>query len=60
MVHTTGFEMKDARSLSSDVIAVSKVVVLGFGFLVVYFVFGLVVVLAAGFLAGMSILKQEK
>ena len=49
MVHTTGFEMKDARSLSSDVIAVSVVVVLGFGFLVVYFVFGLAVVLAAGF-----------
>lgn len=48
-MHTTGFEMKDARSLSSDVIAVFVVVVLGFGVLVVYFVFGLAVVLAAGF-----------
>lgn len=41
--------MKDARSLSSDVIAVSVVVVFGFGFLVVYFVFGLAVVLVADF-----------
>lgn len=48
-MHTTGFEMKDARLLSSDVRAVSVAVVLGFGVLVVYLVFGLAVVLVAGF-----------